>query len=90
MTILYLGEVEEEGVTGEIHEVGSSLADADVAQDAQPPLIPLLLRLLCAEGAHCARQQEHLFCNLSQGGCDCQSFMHEAYASWNLSTGLLT
>lgn len=59
-----LGEVEEEGVAGEVQQVGSSLADADVAQDAQPALIPLLLRLLRAKSAHCPRQQEHLLSNL--------------------------
>ena len=59
-----LGEVEQEGVAGEIQKVGGSLADADVAQDPQPSLIPLLLRLLRAKSAHCPRQQEHLLSNL--------------------------
>lgn len=59
-----LGEIEEEGVGGEVQQVGSRLADADVAQDPQPALIPLLLRLLRAKCAHCPRQQKHLFCHL--------------------------
>ena len=59
-----LGKVEQEGVAGEVQQVGSSLADADVAQYPQPALVPLLLRLLCAESAHCPRQQEHLLSNL--------------------------
>ena len=49
----HLSQVEEEGVAGEVEEVCSSLADADVAEDAKPPLISLLLPLLCAKGAHC-------------------------------------
>lgn len=59
-----LGEVEEEGIAGEVQQVGSSLAYADVAQDPQPALVPLLLRLLRAKSAHCPRKQEHLLSNL--------------------------
>lgn len=59
-----LGEIEKEGVAGEVQQVGSRLADADVAQDAQPALIPLLLRLLRAKCTHCPREQKHLLCHL--------------------------
>ena len=61
-----LSKVEQEGVAGEVQQVGSSLAYADVAQNPQPALVPLLLRLLRTESAHCPRQQEHLLSNLQK------------------------
>lgn len=30
----HLGQVEQEGIAGEVEKIGSSLADADVAQNA--------------------------------------------------------
>jgi len=50
--LAHLGEVEKEGIGSKVQQVGASLANTDVSQDAQPALVPLLLRVLCPKCAY--------------------------------------